>query len=99
MAVFTPVSPEDAREFLEGYDAGELLDLAPIAEGVENTNYRLRTTTGGWVLTLFEQRVREADLPFYLGLMEHLAGRGFPTPPPLRTRPPLSGTPPSRSPR
>jgi homoserine kinase type II len=86
MAVFTPVSPEDARQFLEGYDAGELSEITPIAEGVENTNYRLDTTAGAFVLTLFEKRVRAEELPFYLGLMEHLAGEGFPTPPPLRSK-------------
>ncbi len=85
MAVFTPVSPEDARRFLREYPAGDLLGITPIAEGVENTNYRVQTTLGAWVLTLFERRVRPDDLPFYLGLMEHLAGRGFPTPPPLRS--------------
>jgi homoserine kinase type II len=83
MAVFTPVSVEDAKVFLNHYDLGELLSLHGVAEGVENTNYRLQTTAGTFALTLYEKRVREADLPYYLGLMEHLAARGFPAP---RTR-------------
>src|SRR5262249_53282053 len=60
--------------------------ISPILEGVENTNYRLETTAGRFVLTLFEKRTRAEDLPYCLGLMEHLASRGFPTPPPLRDR-------------
>ncbi len=72
MSVFTPVSPDEAREFLARYTLGELESLQGIAEGIENTNYFLETTTGHYVLTLFEKIPRE-DLPFYLGLMHHLA--------------------------
>src|SRR3569623_1521923 len=83
MAVFTPVSVEDAKVFLDQYDLGEPMSLQGIAEGVENTNYRLITTAGTFALTLYEKRVKQDDLPYYLGLMEHLAARGFPAP---RTR-------------
>jgi homoserine kinase type II len=72
MSVFTPVSPEEARAFLTHYTLGELESLEGIAQGVENTNYFLTTTTGDYVLTLFEHIPRE-DLPFYVGLMDHLA--------------------------
>lgn len=67
MAVFTPVSIADAEAFLAGYDIGEVVELTPIAEGVENTNYRLDTTRGRFVLTLFEGRTDEASLPFVWG--------------------------------
>lgn len=86
MAVFTPVSDDQARGYLAGHSVGELVSLHPIAEGVENTNYRLETTTGRYVLTLFEGRTDAASLPFCLGLTDHLADRGFPAPRPVRDR-------------
>jgi homoserine kinase type II len=72
MSVFTPVTEGEARALLEHYTLGELETLEGIAQGVENTNYFLTTTTGEYVLTLFEHIPRE-DLPFYVGLMAHLA--------------------------
>ena len=86
MAVFTPVSLVQARGFLAGYDIGEVVELTAIAEGVENTNYRLDTTQGRFVLTLFEGRTDEASLPFCLGLTGHLASRGFACPTPIEDR-------------
>lgn len=86
MAVFTPVSEAEARSYLQAYDLGELGSLTPIAEGIENTNYRLETTTGRFVLTLFEYRTRPDALPFCLGLTEHLARRGYPAPRPMPDR-------------
>ncbi|WP_269515918.1 homoserine kinase [Brevundimonas subvibrioides] len=86
MAVFTPVSDDQARAFLETYDLGAFRALHPIAEGVENTNYRLETEGALYVLTLFEARIDAASLPFCLGLTDHLAGRGFPAPRPVRNR-------------
>jgi homoserine kinase type II len=72
MSVFTPVSAAEARALLTHYSLGELERLEGIAQGVENTNYFLTTTTGEYVLTLFEHIPRE-DLPFYVDLMAHLA--------------------------
>jgi homoserine kinase type II len=72
MSVFTPVSDAQARSLLKRYALGELEKLEGIAQGVENTNYFLTTTTGEYVLTLFEH-IPLADLPFYVGLMDHLA--------------------------
>ena len=86
MAVYTDVSDEELAAFLATYDLGQLLSCKGIAEGVENTNYFLHTTTGPFFLTLYEKRVREGDLPFFLGLMEHLAGRGLTCPQPVRNR-------------
>jgi homoserine kinase type II len=83
MSVFTPVSSDEARALLEHYTLGELEKLEGIAQGVENTNYFLTTTTGEYVLTLFEHIPRE-DLPFYVGLMDHLAGEGVACPAPMR---------------
>src|SRR5260221_1001228 len=83
MSVFTPVSDAEARALLERYSLGELEALEGIAQGVENTNYFLTTTTGEYVLTLFEH-IPRADLPFYVGLMDHLAHRKVICPAPMR---------------
>ena len=86
MAVYTDVSDEDLAAFLQGYDLGEVLSLRGIAEGVENSNFLLHTTRGYYFLTLYEKRVDERDLPFFLGLLEHLAARGLTCPQPIRDR-------------
>ena len=86
MAVFTPVTDDDARAFLANYPLGAFASLHPIAEGVENTNYRLETKGARHVLTLFEARTDAASLPFCLGLNDHLAGRGLPAPRPVRSK-------------
>lgn len=65
------------------YPLGDLRQATPIAEGVENSNYLLETETGKSILTIFEKRTPVADLPYYLGLMEHLAAQGFDCPKPL----------------
>jgi homoserine kinase type II len=82
MSVFTPVSDDEARAFLARYTLGALESLEGIAQGIENTNYFLGTTTGQYVLTLFEKIPRE-DLPFYVGLMHHLAEREIHCPAPM----------------
>jgi len=83
MSVFTPVSDAEARALLERYSLGELEALEGIAQGVENTNYFLTATTGEYVLTLFEH-IPRADLPFYVGLMDHLAHHEVTCPAPMR---------------
>ena len=82
MSVFTPVTDEDARAFLEHYSLGALESLRGIAQGVENTNFFLTTTTGEYVLTLFETLGTDV-LPFYVDLMAHLADRDVPCPRPM----------------
>ena len=86
MAVYTEVSDEDLRAFLRQYELGEVTSFKGIAEGVENSNYLLRTTAGSFILTLYEKRVRREDLPFFIGLMEHLARQGVDCPVPIRGR-------------
>jgi homoserine kinase type II len=86
VAVYTEVSDEALTAFLAAYDIGGLLSYKGIAEGVENTNFFLHTTAGSYILTLYEKRVREDDLPFFLNLMEHLATRGLACPQPIRNR-------------
>ncbi len=84
MAVFTPVEAADAEPFISRFGLGPLRALTPIAEGVENTNYRLDTDQGRFVLTLFEGRTDEAALPFCLGFTAHAAEAGLPCARPLR---------------
>jgi len=86
MAVYTEVGDEDLGRFVAEYDLGLVLSCKGIAEGVENTNYLLQTEQGSFILTLYEKRVAEGDLPFFLGLMDHLAGKGIPCPIPVRGR-------------
>ena len=86
MAVYTDVSAEQLDAFLDGYDIGELLSYKGIAEGVENSNFLLHASSGHYILTLYEKRVASRDLPFFLGLMEHLAARGINCPQPVKNK-------------
>ena len=86
MAVYTDVSADDLSEFLSRYDIGALLSYKGIAEGVENSNFLVHTGAGNFILTLYEKRVAEHDLPFFLGLMEHLAARGINCPQPVKNK-------------
>ena len=83
MAVYTQVSDEALAAFLAEYDLGTPLAFKGIAEGVENSNYYLETTTGRYILTLFEKRVKADDLPYFIGLKQHLAAKGYPCPEPI----------------
>jgi len=86
MAVYTDVAAEELADFLSRYEIGELLSYKGIAEGVENSNFLLHTTAGYFILTLYEKRVAKRDLPFFLGLMTHLASRGIVCPLPVKNR-------------
>ena len=86
MAVYTPVEQEDLLSFLSNYDLGDVIAFKGIAEGVENSNFFLETEGGRYILTLYEKRVDPADLPFFIGLMEHLAAAGIPCPTPIHAR-------------
>jgi homoserine kinase type II len=86
LAVYTDVATEDLAAFLAGYDIGELRSYKGIAEGVENSNFLVHTASGNFILTLYERRVAEADVPFFLALMEHLASRRLTCPQPVKNR-------------
>jgi homoserine kinase type II len=86
MAVYTEVPDNELEAFVARYDIGRAASCKGIAEGVENSNYLLHTERGSYILTLYEKRVKPADLPFFIGLMEHLAGKGIACPTPLHQR-------------
>jgi homoserine kinase type II len=86
MAVYTDVAADELAEFLGRYEIGELLSYKGIAEGVENSNFLLHTSAGYFILTLYEKRVARSDLPFFLGLMTHLATHGISCPQPVKNK-------------
>jgi homoserine kinase type II len=86
MAVYTDVSFEDLEVVLADYDIGEPRSFKGIAEGIENSNFYLQTDRGAYIVTLYEKRVRVADLPFFLTLMAHLATHGIACPLPVRSK-------------
>ncbi|HTV67389.1 MAG TPA: homoserine kinase [Rhizobiaceae bacterium] len=86
MAVYTDISEIELEAFLGEYELGTLLSYKGIAEGTENSNFSLHTSTGSYILTLYEKRVEGSDLPFFLGLMQHLAQKGVSCPLPVSRR-------------
>jgi len=86
MAVYTDVDPDDLAALVARYDIGTLLSCKGIAEGVENSNFLLETTGGRFILTLYEKRVSEGDLPFFVDLLAHLSEKHCPVPAMIRDR-------------
>ena len=83
MAVYTKLSENELKEFFSKYNLGKLLNYKGIKEGIENTNYFIQTDKGKFILTLYEKRVDEKDLPFFIGLMRNLFDKNFPSPEPI----------------
>jgi homoserine kinase type II len=83
MAVYTKLSEDELKEFFSKYNLGELLNYKEIKEGIENTNYLIQTEKGKFILTLYEKRVEEKDLPFFISLMRNLFDKNFPSPEPI----------------
>jgi len=86
MAVYTDVGDDELAAFLAEYDVGAAVSFKGIAEGVENSNFVVETERGLYILTLYEKRVKAGDLPFFLGLMDHLAANGIRCPVPVKAR-------------
>ena len=83
MAVYTKLSENQLKEFFSKYSLGKLLNYKEIKEGIENTNYFIQTEKGKFILTLYEKRVDEKDLPFFISLMRNLFDKNFPSPEPI----------------
>ena len=86
MAIYTKLDTEKINNILSNYKLGNLKKFDGIKEGIENTNYFLETEKGKYILTIYEKRVKSSDLPFFLGLMDHLASSNFPCPIPIHTK-------------
>ena len=83
MAIYTKLSENNLKEFFLKYNLGKLLNYKGIQEGIENTNYFIQTDKGKFILTVYEKRVEEKDLPFFMSLMRNLFDANFPSPEPI----------------
>ena len=83
MAVYTKLSENNLKDFFSKYNLGKLLKFKGIQEGIENSNYFVKTDSGKFILTVYEKRVEEKDLPFFMGLMKNIFNKNFPSPEPI----------------
>ena len=83
MAVYTNLNDDQLSDFLKLYRIGKLISFTGITEGIENSNFRLKTTSGEFILTIFENRVNKRDLPFFINAMIHLSKKDFFCPRPI----------------
>ena len=83
MAVYTKLSENNLRDFFSKYNLGRLLKFQGIQEGIENSNYFVKTDSGKFILTVYEKRIEEKDLPFFMGLMKNIFNKNFPSPEPI----------------
>ena len=86
MAVYTKLSESDLKILFSKYNLGKLINYKEIKEGIENTNYFVELEKGKFILTLYEKRVEEKDLPFFISLMRNLFDKNFPSPEPIINR-------------
>ena len=86
MAVYTPITKEKLSSFLANYNTGSLENFKGVLEGVENTNYKIVTSQETFILTIFEKRVKEQDLPFFIELQNHLSKKNIKCPSPIPDR-------------
>ncbi len=83
MAVYTNLRENEIKDFLKEYNIGELISFSGITEGIENSNYHIKTTNGNFILTIFEKRVDVKDIPFFINIMLHLNKKGYYCPKPI----------------
>ena len=86
MAVYTNLNEGHITDFLELYDIGKLISFSDIIEGIENSNFHLKTSNGNYILTIFEKRVDIKDIPFFIKIMLHLNKNGYCCPEPIRDK-------------
>ena len=85
MAVYTSVTKSEIESYIMDYDIGKLISFEGIVEGIENTNSKIVTQKGEYILTLFEKRVYPNDLHFFMYLQKHLSNNGFNCPIPIES--------------
>ncbi len=83
MAVYTNLNENEIKDFLKEYNIGELISFSGITEGIENSNFHIKTTNGNFILTIFEKRVDVKDIPFFINIMLHLNKKGYNCPKPI----------------
>ena len=76
MAIFTHIEEQDLVNFLKSYSIGELISFEGIVEGIENSNYLVITDKGKYILTIFEKRVNQIDIPFFMNLQKYVSSNG-----------------------
>ena len=86
MAVYTSITLKDLSKFLSNYNIGKIIKFEGILEGVENTNYKIKTSKGNYILTIFEKRVQKKDLPFFMNLMSGLSKHKIRCPEPIKNK-------------
>lgn len=86
MAVYTKLAHQEVEQFLEQYNINNFKDYKGITEGVENTNYFINTLEQDYILTIYEKRVDENDLPFFINLLSNLSENKFPCPKPIANK-------------
>ena len=86
MAVYTKVSKVGIQSILSKYNIGKLIKYEEIQEGIENSNFKVTTTDGTFILTIYEKRVKEEDLPYFINLMDHLSSNGINCPKPIKDK-------------
>ena len=83
MAVYTSINENELKLFLDQYNVGNLENFQGILEGIENTNYKIKTSEDNYILTIFEKRVNSKDIPFFVNLQNYLANKNFSCPKPI----------------
>jgi homoserine kinase type II len=86
MAVYTKLEPQEISNFLEQYNIYNFKEYKGITEGVENTNYFIKASVQDYILTIYEKRVAENDLPFFIELLSKLSEEKFPCPQPIANK-------------
>ena len=83
MAVYTKLNEKQIIDFLKLYNIGKFISFYGITEGIENSNFYLKTSNGEYILTIFEKRVDQYEIPFFINLMKHLRSKNFLCPTPI----------------
>ena len=86
MAVFTKLTLKEIKKILNDYNLGNLEKFNGITEGIENTNYFIKTSKKKLILTIFEKRVQKQDIPFFVTLMDSVSLKGFQCPKPIKNK-------------